>query len=379
MKTKLFFLLFFTFSCKNEIKETKNFKIIHISNSLKKAIPKHLFKNYFSIKKIIVLETNEESMISSVSKILYIKDNIYILDLKYSGVKVFNKEGKYLFSIGKLGQGPGEFSKIFDMNYDKKNSCIHIFSNDDMKMAKFKLNGDFVSESKVPFFSAYFSLIEDKYLFYSNYNTSELNDRNNLILSDLKFNVVDKFFPYRRDFGLLMSGFLTKTSNSVLYGDAFSENVYEFKNNNLNLKYKFDFGKYLVPIEVGNNLQLLYKSLLDFSYLSKVDVENKDFLFFSFVHIKMSPIGFFEKKSNKVFTSFDFAKNDIFNILSPFSPLEDNENLFLSYITSEKFNYYNSNNPTFNKNLKYQYNKLFNSVSKLKDIDNPIIIIFNKI
>jgi len=47
-------------------------------------------------------------------------DNIYILDMGNSRIQKFNPEGKYLATIGRRGQGPGEFQSPFSLDIDSK-------------------------------------------------------------------------------------------------------------------------------------------------------------------------------------------------------------------------------------------------------------------
>ena len=89
---------------------------------------------------IIGSETDDHYFFSSLRKI--IADNygrIYALDNKAARIQVYNKNGEYVETIGRKGQGPGEFSVPFNFFMDENGIIflldtmarkIIIFSND---------------------------------------------------------------------------------------------------------------------------------------------------------------------------------------------------------------------------------------------------------
>lgn len=75
--------------------------------------------------KYIPLETTPSSLIASIDKFLYNDTGLlYILDKEQGSILIFNKEGKFVSSIKKSGEGPGEYVKLIDMDVDK-NGSLH--------------------------------------------------------------------------------------------------------------------------------------------------------------------------------------------------------------------------------------------------------------
>jgi len=63
--------------------------------------------------------------------------NIYVIDPRQYRIQKFDKEGKYLCTIGRKGEGPGEFMRAYRMTLDARAKLyvddfrkIHIFSKD---------------------------------------------------------------------------------------------------------------------------------------------------------------------------------------------------------------------------------------------------------
>lgn len=57
------------------------------------------------------LELSSPLFFGVTSEILFTDTNIYVVDEKQTKIFRFNSQGKFLNTIGKLGNGPGEFSE----------------------------------------------------------------------------------------------------------------------------------------------------------------------------------------------------------------------------------------------------------------------------
>jgi hypothetical protein len=67
--------------------------------------------------------------------------NIYILERGNHRIQKFDKDGNYLQTIGKKGQGPGEFERPYSLVLDKNNN---IYVSDRRKIHFFNHTGEFV-------------------------------------------------------------------------------------------------------------------------------------------------------------------------------------------------------------------------------------------
>lgn len=111
------------------LKEQRN--IVHVDSSFL----------YFS------LETNEQSRIGRVGKFIVHESRVYILDSTTKSLLCFNLNGKHIYTINKVGKGPGEYLGIYDFAVNKEG--IFIIDNLGRKLLKYKVSGEYVRERKI--------------------------------------------------------------------------------------------------------------------------------------------------------------------------------------------------------------------------------------
>jgi len=107
--------------------------------------------------------------------------NIYVLDAGNHRVQKFDKNGNYLQTIGRKGQGPGEFARIYNMLFDNKNNLyirgsriIHIFND----------KGEFVRNVVFPISIHSFSVAAEGSFIVSGFVTSEKGQNYGVMISD---------------------------------------------------------------------------------------------------------------------------------------------------------------------------------------------------
>lgn len=66
----------------------------------------------------VPLETNDQSLISSINKILYRDGVYYIFDKTQAMIFLFNANGSFITKIHNIGNGPGEYADISDFDLD---------------------------------------------------------------------------------------------------------------------------------------------------------------------------------------------------------------------------------------------------------------------
>ncbi|WP_192349834.1 6-bladed beta-propeller [Algoriphagus sp. Y33] len=104
--------------------------------------------------KYIQLETTDGSYLTSIMEVKYSNGNLYVRDVS-GKVLIFDSEGKFLNILGKLGDGPEEYSRAYSVAID--NSGL-IYLGSQRKLQVYSNEHEFIKEKKFPFFIQYLSV-----------------------------------------------------------------------------------------------------------------------------------------------------------------------------------------------------------------------------
>ena len=100
--------------------------------------------------KYIRLETNKNSIIGRIDKMVFHSNCIFILDRSFSqSIFVFNMEGKHMNTINKKGRGPDEYIGISDFCFN--GDTLVVFDGLGAKLLLFNDKGDYLRSNKVGF------------------------------------------------------------------------------------------------------------------------------------------------------------------------------------------------------------------------------------
>jgi hypothetical protein len=91
--------------------------------------------------------------------------NIYALDQRESIVKVFNSQGTYVRTIGRKGQGPGEFASAYALSVTPQQ---HLFVNDiaGRKIGIYTLDGEFIRSISTALTRVLFPILDSEECIY---------------------------------------------------------------------------------------------------------------------------------------------------------------------------------------------------------------------
>lgn len=70
--------------------------------------------------------------------------NIYVMETGNHRIQVFDRNGKYLRTIGKKGQGPGEFNLLICIDIDEENGRLYAADKNGRKIVLFDLKGNYL-------------------------------------------------------------------------------------------------------------------------------------------------------------------------------------------------------------------------------------------
>ncbi|HHU41699.1 MAG TPA: 6-bladed beta-propeller [Fermentimonas caenicola] len=221
------------------------------------------FYNLFEKIELIPLELNENSFIKQITNMHLINDTLYVLDREVRSLTMFDgSSGKHLNTIMKVGQGPGEYTHVYDAIIDSVQQEIKLLSPFNF-INTYDLSGRFIKKDNLPFpensASAHFRNFDDStYLFWIN-STPDLNIGNMVLISKKTHQIINSFW---RNKGLedsfVVSPFWTY-NNKTYFSISITNNVYQITSEGYDIAYKWDFDKYdidkfrekeVVPVEL---------------------------------------------------------------------------------------------------------------------------------
>lgn len=167
---------------------------IPIFNKIESPIP--ILSDLENLKFITTIgddsDIDNEFYISS--KVRIDNDNrIYIHQRHTNSIRVYDIEGEYLSSIGKSGQGPGEFNRAIAFEFSKSEDKLYILDEFGYKIEVFKaINGNYEYYKTIdhPFFRAFDLCISDQlnvsgYTYYSDASDDAYRNDKTLLQIDL--------------------------------------------------------------------------------------------------------------------------------------------------------------------------------------------------
>ena len=105
----------------------------------------------FNKVEAIILETKKEALVGPFFMFYVFEDYLFILNrFQASNMDflVFNRDGKFIRKIGGFGQGPGEYTRVFDFTIDSGNRIIYLLC--DLVVNKYNIDdGTFIGNIKL--------------------------------------------------------------------------------------------------------------------------------------------------------------------------------------------------------------------------------------
>lgn len=361
-------LLILLVSCSHNSKGLRA-KAVYIDLNSKNTVS---FYDLFSKMELIPLETNDSSLIKGYNLSVKIHNNrYYILDKNQNQILIFNMEGKYIRSISKQGNGPGEYSELYDFDFNRFSGDLELLS---------PVAGIYVYDSlgiiyrhhvKLPSSMStahnFIAINPNQYLFYSDTKTGTKM----ALYDDSLKNVVSETYNLSDD--IIKTLYHHVYSPFYLYNDfvhfvqAYNGDNFVYVNQKLQPKYSWDFGEYNFEIKnlpAGKDIRyyLEWNKTFGTNYATIFIQysENSNYYFTAFYWKRKIYHLLIDKRNNRhlLFNSF--------KEMNFFSPIFVDEKYAYAIIPTDLLNTYVSTDLLD----KADYKKL----NSLDDDANPIIL-----
>lgn len=202
----------------------------------------------------IKLETNKNCFIAKIDKISIYKNHFYILDQTGKKLVVFDNKGKYLFNIGSIGKGPGQYINLTDFIIDEKEGQIELYDIVQRKNIRYSYDGKFIDEKTIPFQFLFYEKADDNYILQTRKIDNIINNRPahyDVLILNKNNSLIGKYFEFdpsikERGGSIDLPKVFTRYRNSLFLSKLFVDTIYAINGLDLKLhpEFLFDYGKY---------------------------------------------------------------------------------------------------------------------------------------
>lgn len=240
-RNKASYLLIFLItciSCNNvTVKHTDYIKIYDIDYS-----ENDLFNlaDYIEVDTVFSLNLPKNEVLGMAQNCIFIKDKIIYQDFNQHIVFVFDKLGKYLYKIDKIGNGPGEYDRIYDIRVTHDESKIMI--NNGFKILLYDINNgeylyteNFINDNNYAFTPICINTSKDTYYCWSSASEYSLYKWENNHFTGIK----------KRNGRQLITKKFIKNYNNIITLPDYGEYGIDYLNGTK--MYYLNFGSYSLP------------------------------------------------------------------------------------------------------------------------------------
>ncbi|MDR0973076.1 MAG: 6-bladed beta-propeller, partial [Prevotellaceae bacterium] len=131
-------------ACVSRPSDTGEFIVIDTDNAT--TIEEIKLSEMVDSVRYILIEEPDEALVNFVSHIALTDEYIIISDR--NAVRCYDKQGRYLRTIARKGEGPGNFSAVSSMEIS--GDVLYVLDNNHNKVFRYDLNGRFLGDIPVP-------------------------------------------------------------------------------------------------------------------------------------------------------------------------------------------------------------------------------------
>lgn len=181
-------------SCSNS-KSTEGLLTIEIPDTID---PQLSLTDISSSIQVIQLETNDKSLLNFIQDVKQNDGKLYVVDLA-GRILVFDIQGRFLYQLGKQGNGPGEYSYVSSFSVDEASEQFFIAAG--RKLMVYSGENTLIAEEVLPEFIDYVQVLPGSRLYlllqlYGVQNEGGLANQTTLFEMDSELSIKDSI-PFR--------------------------------------------------------------------------------------------------------------------------------------------------------------------------------------
>jgi len=369
-------LAFSMTSCsQHESADKKSVEIIKLKEAF--ANRKSITINDISINfEYVRLETKDECLTGT--RLAVYSNDQYLIAIDRKKILLFDrKDGKFIREIGHMGNGPGEYSRTYNiMPFNEGKNIVYAGRN--KKRYGYSLDGQLKDTLSIPELVSEIGNIDDNIFaaFLPDYQGGE---KNKIIIFNHKDSLL-KTFPNYLSAPKTLSFFVWnpnswfyKLNKQLYFYQLFNDTLFHVKTNSITPRYVFNMGPYSPPYEMKTSP----KFEPDKYFVMQTIQESSKYLFCSFNFNKKNYTAIFDKNKRTTVVN-DYSPESghgFINNINDFVPLEfssiNEEDELICTIDAYKIKLWFEENPEKINQLP-EYLKNLNNI---QETNNPVIII----
>jgi hypothetical protein len=270
---------------------------------------------------IIKLETTDKSLIGRFNKGIVDKNNVYIFDFWYKNLFQFDITGKFVQTIGTMGQGPGEYSEARDICVSASNiyildyAKIHSYSRE---------TGAYIESWTLPdesIFNPVHFFVYDKdsyFLWASNPDGYDTPDKYYRMRKIYNQKIESEYFRYEYPSSEDVRFYPCNDNSAYIMPVDGEYVVYKLTNDSIYASFEIDFGKYAISPQTADilNKSKERNAYFESDFYKRIFevLETDDYVYFECIGPKARIYhALINKKTGKIkFGVWDYAKSPKF-------------------------------------------------------------------
>lgn len=344
----------------------------------------------------VALETNENSIIGHIDEIVVSNEYIFVLDIfQTESIFIFNRTGKFIRKIHKIGKGPGEYNQPADISIRETNQEILLLNEYPQKIIRYNFQGKFLGEVALPIrFSSLSTMKNGDIILINEPNCRKYGnpiDHPNDIFSRL-FLITTK--GIENTFGgpinsiyeentISHTNFGLMKNNNITYYPLFTDTIYQIKGMKPYPYQIVDFGSHSINKQkvAGLSTDEFFEICAqnNFNYIAGQHAQTTDFISF-FIYASAQDKSYYTifNKINKKYIIFRNSESNPLNPCSilPYSAINES---FISLPSIAKLNEIKKNIKHASKNISkkdLQFTPSQELLDRIDENSNPVLAFY---